>query len=420
MKNLVLILAAFLFFASSCKKTKGTISMTYEKAIAVYGDIDAIRALPLLTTKQPVENPSKIFIGDNYILVGEEGKGIHIFDNSNMTNPQRLSFIQIPYNKEFYVKGNILYAESLYDVIKVDISNVYNPTLIARAINIFGSPKTNDKGESLLGFNYVMATDNFELDSPEAKELKKKGKIHLDYLDKLIPDAEIPATFTSTSSDVSSMNRIAVSTNTVYFLTGNRLHILDDHGSSISDARTINLSDGMETVYTEGNRLYIGSEDNMIIYNITQPNNPSRISDYNHTNSCDPVMPHNDVAYLTLRDSENSGCNSLGENTLNVIDLSDETEPTLIQSIDMVSPYGVTLIGYYLFVGEGENGMAIFNATNPKNLVEIKRITNVTAFDIMLHPTNPNIILVTNNNGLEQFTINYNTLDLTPLSTIDY
>jgi hypothetical protein len=71
--------------------------MTYEKATAVYGDLDSIRSLPLLIEKQDLIKPKNFFIGSDFILVSEENKGIHIYDNTDMQNPKRQSFIQLPF-----------------------------------------------------------------------------------------------------------------------------------------------------------------------------------------------------------------------------------------------------------------------------------------------------------------------------------
>lgn len=416
----ILLFTGVVLLLFSCKKDTGTISITYKKAQAVYGDLEAIRKMPIITVQQPIENPGKIYIGEDYVLVGEEGKGIHIFDNADMTNPQRISFIQIPYNKEFFVKNNMLYAESLYDFIKVNITNVYQPQLVSRAKNVFGTPYTNDKGESLIRFDYTIATDNFELNSPEAKELKKQGKIHLDYLNNLIPVSAIPSSFTNTMGGAGTLNRIAAEFNHIYVLGGSTLHVILDGYNKISHVEDVELGEGMETIYAENNRLYIGSQTSMLIYSVSTPSKPTEVSTFTHTRSCDPVLPNGNIAYMTLRTSNNAGCNDVGENTLTVIDISNEQEPQSVKVINMLSPYGMTMLGWYLVVGEGTNGLAIFDASNPSDPVEVSRTNSLEAYDVMRHPSNPFILMVTSSNGLEQYQIDYNDFSLTPLSTINY
>jgi hypothetical protein len=405
---------------TSCVKMKGDISMTYQKATAIYGNLDSLRALPLVTEKQPIENPKSFYIGHNFILVGENNKGIHIFDNINMQNPQKMSFIRIPYNKEFYVKGNFLYAESLYDVVKIDISNVYAPVIVGRAINVFWEPLQNDKGQHLIGFEYITATDNFKIGSTEAKEIKKQGKLHVDYLENVIPTSTIPSMFTgSYINSKGTMNRIAVEYGHVYVVSDNKLHVIADQGN-FTKVRDLKLVNGTETIYATNQRLFLGSETEMTIYKTDNAAHPVKVSSLSHTESCDPVLPHGNVAYYTLRSVENEGCNEMGENTLNVVNIRNEGDPNVLETFQMKSPYGMCIANDYLFVGEGENGLTVFDASNPRKIVFKKEFTAFTAFDVMVNPFNPNIIIVTNRTGVQQYNIDWNTLHLTLAGQLIY
>ena len=74
----------------------------------------------------------------------------------------------------------------------------------------------------------------------------------------------------------------------------------------------------------------------------------------------------------------------------------------------MRSPYGMAMIDSKLFVGEGENGLTIFDATNKLELVEVLHDGSIQAFDVMEHPTRNDLILIAGPNGLEQYIINEN------------
>lgn len=419
MKRLFTIIAIASLFVS-CVKTKGDIVLTYDRAQAVYGDLDSLRSLPLLIAKQPLENPKSFFISKDYILVGERNKGIHIYDNIDMQNPQRMSFIQIPNNREFYVKDNFLYAETLYDFIKIDITDVYNPVLVSRAKNVFWETQYDDKGRALLQFNFERITESFEVNSPEAKTIKKEGKLFLDYNKNIIPESLIPTSFTGANGNgKGTLNRISVDYGHIYVISDNTLHVLEN-GTEISKVTDKNLSTGSETIYAANNRLYIGSTTDMAIFSANNPSNPYRLSTLEHTESCDPVLPYGNVAYYTLRSAANEGCNDLGENTLNVVDLSNELEPSVIESIELESPYGMTMVMNYLLVGEGANGLTIFDATKPKKIEQVAHVDNVEAFDVMLHPIYSDVIIVSNSTGLQQFKVNWATLNFSPLGQIVY
>src|SRR5690606_23567161 len=63
--------------------------------------------------------------------------GIHIIDNTNPLNPQKVAFINIKANKDMEVKGDYLYADSLMDLVVFDLSNIQNITEVARLEDVF-------------------------------------------------------------------------------------------------------------------------------------------------------------------------------------------------------------------------------------------------------------------------------------------
>ncbi|MFN5415709.1 MAG: LVIVD repeat-containing protein [Flavobacteriia bacterium] len=419
MKNLFYFSALVILFAS-CIKTKGEISMTYDKATAVYGSLDSIRQLPLLIKKQELIKPKNFYIGSDFVLVSESNKGIHIYDNTDMQNPQRMSFIQLPFLRDFYVKDNFLYVANVYDFLKIDITNVYDPILVSRAENVFWEPLENDKGQQLLGFKYETATDKFEVNSTEAKEIKKAGKLHLDFLKEVIPVSQIPSTFAGGNShSKGTLNRIAAEFGFVYVIEDDVMHVISND-ASFSQVSTLKIDATTETIYGTENRLFLGSMTSMTIYNADNPSAPVEISSLAHEESCDPVLPRGEVAYYTLRSVDNEGCHGGGENTLNLVDISNENNPIELKSIEMLSPYGLCMANNYLFVGEGQNGLTIFDASNPNKLKKEFNIPGVVAYDIMIHPNNPNILILSNTNGIQEFLIDWNTLSLSSVGKLLY
>ena len=74
MKNIYFSLVCLMLLAiSSCTTDQGTVEVDYVEAKAIYGDITEIRATPLNEGVRAIENPGKIYIGEQFILVGEEG-----------------------------------------------------------------------------------------------------------------------------------------------------------------------------------------------------------------------------------------------------------------------------------------------------------------------------------------------------------
>lgn len=421
MKALGLIIVTLTFIFSSCKKDKGEITLTYNKGTAIYGDLDEIRSSPLVTSPISIEDPGKIFIDDNILLIGEENKGIHVFDNTNPNLPSPISFIQIPFNKEFYVEDNMIYAETHYDLIKIDISDLSTPILIDRLENAFGEALLNDKGEAIIGFDYAVTTETFKINSPEEKEIRKQGWLNVNYLNKTVPPSSVPSSFTSSSrNQKGTLNKIAVSNDHIYVIGLDQLYTFGNSSNEMTKFSTPTyLQQGLETIYPENNKLFIGTLNSMIILDLSTPSSPDREGTYFHPTSCDPVLPKGEVAYLTLRTEDFGGCSG-DENALHVIDITNTNSPQIQEQINMESPYGMQLINNYLFVGQGKNGLTIFDASNPLNIQEVTSKPSIEVYDIMEHPNNPNIILTTNENGLQQYNIDYNTLELSPISIVNY
>ncbi len=409
-----------LFIFSGCVKNKGTITMTYNKATAVYGDIDSLRNIPLKGETRNIENTGKIFVGENFLLIGEKDQGIHIFDNSNTNAPISVGFINLPYTEEFYVEGDILYAESHYDFLKINIADIYNPKLISRVEYAFGAPIENAEGEVLLGFTYEVTTENFRLNSPEALALSESSYLYYNYMNELIPISSVPSSFTGSGNDIKgTLNKIAVNNNFIYVIGNSSIYTFRDDISTLTYIGENEIGNEMETIYYENNKLFIGTRFSMIVASISNPSNPTYISEYNHPTSCDPVYPNGNYAYVTLRTADFSGC--AGDvNTLVVLDISNVNNPTEIDQITMDSPYGMALIGDKLFVGEGVNGIKILDATNPATLNLLSSNTSVLAYDVLAHPTLNNVILTTGDLGLQQYLIDYSDYSMQLISTINY
>lgn len=84
-----------------------------------------------------LKNPGKIYYYNNYILVSDNGQGIHIIDNLNPANPVLKTFIKIPMNKDMAIKNNYLYVDSYTDLVVIDISDMNNIKEINRIKNAF-------------------------------------------------------------------------------------------------------------------------------------------------------------------------------------------------------------------------------------------------------------------------------------------
>ena len=407
---------------NSCTKDTGTALITYQEATAVYGDLDAIRNEPLNTTTQSVVNPGKIFVGADFILLGEEEQGVHVINNADISNPNFINFINIPGNREFFVKDNFLYAESYYDVLKIDISNLNNVQLAGRATNLFQETMFDDNGKALLGFTFDEVQKEIDIQSDFYTDIVDDNIVYLDFAKNIIPRSAVPSSFAGNSNQQSgTVNRITYNQEHVYVINLNNLAIIDDSEGvfeKVTGASNFTLPDAMETIFPYEDKLFVGSRSAMNIYDASNPKNPKDLYQFDHATSCDPVLPVDNVAYITLRTGDFSGCPG-HINAMVVLNIENLNSPIQESEIPMESPYGMTLLGDKLFVGEGENGLSIFDANVRTQPVLIKKITDIKAYDIIAHPNNSELLLIAGPDGLSQFTMS-NELDFSINSQIAY
>lgn len=86
---------------------------------------------------QPIIELNKIYYKDSLIFVGEAQKGIHIIDNHDPANPERIAFIKIQGNSDISIQGNLLYANNLTDLVVLNITDVSNVELVSRVEDAF-------------------------------------------------------------------------------------------------------------------------------------------------------------------------------------------------------------------------------------------------------------------------------------------
>lgn len=95
---------------------------------------------------QDLEEPGKIYVINDYLLVVDPLKGVHVFDNRDPKNPANVGFIQIMGSNDVAVRDNILYADQAQDLVAIDISQPENIKLASRVRNVFplGLPYPRD------------------------------------------------------------------------------------------------------------------------------------------------------------------------------------------------------------------------------------------------------------------------------------
>lgn len=84
-----------------------------------------------------IEDPGKIYVINDFLLLVDRLKGVHVFNNEDPENPQNIGFIQITGSNDVAVRNNILYADQATDLLAIDISNPENVKIASRVKNVF-------------------------------------------------------------------------------------------------------------------------------------------------------------------------------------------------------------------------------------------------------------------------------------------
>lgn len=206
-----------------------------------------------------------------------------------------------------------------------------------------------------------------------------------------------------------SLARFAIAGNYLYTVELEELKIFNiSDEKSPEFVKQIYPGFGIQTIFSHGDYLFLGSQWGVYIYDITSRENPVEVSMYNHIYSCDPVVVSGNYAYSTLNSSGPCG---VGLDQLEIIDISDISNPHNVNIISMDSPKGLGISSNLLFVCD--SGIKVYSIENPADPVYL-RTEDVDANDVI--PID-NMLLVTANSGLYIYSFNTNG-ELTLLSTI--
>ena len=136
MKTIKIIFSIFLIFIgfNSCKDIYTEVFTANSPVYLTYEDL---RKSVKNTESRDLENPGKIYFKEGYIFVIEEMKGIHVINNKDPRNPQKITFIEIPGNVDIAIKNSILFADSYVDLVAIDISDIENPKEVHRIKDVF-------------------------------------------------------------------------------------------------------------------------------------------------------------------------------------------------------------------------------------------------------------------------------------------
>ena len=418
------LLAALLIFLSSCDdKIKQEVK--YTANVPIYQSMAEVLSKVGFGEERTLENLGKIYSYGDLIYIGEIGAGVHVFDNSNPQSPVKLGFINIPSNKDIAIRGNYLYADCHTDLLVLKMNSATNYELVNRVEGIFDYtipsydsryPLANvDPSIGIvIGYRIEEFTDT-------RNHMGNLGYTGDESSPFIVRDQSFAQNSTPSFGGVGDMSGRSLSTTggnegvggsyAQFMLVDDYLYVM----SSTSEIDFFSLQDpvnptasgdfspgwDIETLYRNGDHLFIGGRMGMYIYSIDNPADPEYVSEFNHATACDPVVADDDFAYVTLR----TGTECWGElNELNVISLENIQNPQLMEVVQMTGPWGLGLDADrdLLFVCDGDNGLKVFNVENPLDInnAGIQHIQGVASRDVI--PLDGRLMMIADD-GLYQY-----------------
>ncbi len=180
-----------------------------------------------------------------------------------------------------------------------------------------------------------------------------------------------------------STARMVIDGDYLYAISGETIQLFDITQPSTPVPWTQVVIDwNIQTLFPYENYLLVGAADGIHILDNSDPASPQYVGDFQHAVTRDPVVAQDDVAYVTLRRDDTQVANGI-VNQLNVIDISDVSNPQLVQTQNLQGPSGLAVQGERLYVCDGRAGLKIFDITERFSPVANQVLSNIECDDVI-------------------------------------
>jgi hypothetical protein len=394
-----------LSFFNCSDKCKVTNTYVYYKP--VYSTTAQIKSAVGLKAAQPIAEAGKIYLKDKILFINEVGKGIHIINNTDPSNPKPLSFLNIPGNYDLAILGNTLYADSFVDLVVFDVSDlsaIKEINRIERLFNHYNSYGFYSEPQLGTVTDWAMVKTVSVQEDDCKKNLQYWGGFYFEDGIAMAQTASFSSKAaiapTSSTGIGGSMSRFTIANNYLYALDSYFLDVVDLSTQTEPRAKNeLTLTWQAETLFPTNSTLFVGTRSGMYIYDIASPATPTLLSQYEHLRSCDPVVVEGDYAYVTLRDGNSCGGFT---NQLEVVNIKDLTKPLLEKVYPMTNPHGLGIDNGVLFICDGSDGLKVYDATDITKIAEnqLAHYGNINTLDIIPYQ---NIAMMIGTDGLYQY-----------------
>lgn len=185
----------------------------------------------------------------------------------------------------------------------------------------------------------------------------------------------------SQTGQTGSLSRFVIVNNYLYTISNDALSAYNISNASLPVYKSIvRVGFSIQTLFAYQDKLFIGSNTEMYIYSLANPEAPTKLSSVIYfVRGRDPVVAQDSVAYSTVRNEFGGG------GVLNCFNIKNISQPFTVTSRQMINPYGLGIKGAALYVCEADSGIKVFNITNTYNPVLSKTVQfNETAYDVII------------------------------------
>lgn len=382
MKNKYLLIVALPFMLFSC--VKDTVKESYSFFRPVYQTKDELKVGIRNSPAIHIERPGKIVLKGAYLFLNDIDKGIHIIDLTDITNPQKIAFIDIPGCVDLAINGNFLYADCYTDLVTLDITN----PLQVRVTQFLNGVFPHRYYENFIADTTKIIRKWVRVDTTVSRRFT--GTFGSQYIFErtglwmLSSRSFASSSFSGTAAIgiAGSTARFGLQQNRMYTVSNDDLKVFNVSKADAPGYVTkVDLLQGnIETIFPYKNNLFIGAQAGMYIYSTANPDQPRPLGQFTHVRSCDPVVADDTHAYVTL--SGGSFCGGFS-NQLDVVDIKNLLSPKLVKTYPLKSPKGLSKDGNTLLICDGTDGLKLFDASDPANVIFLKTITGMEPHDVI-------------------------------------
>ncbi len=297
MKKLLFLINLVLITLTSCEE-RVTETVTYKINEPVFMSVETFRSsVKVVPEPQTIVNYGKMCFYQGYLYISESEKGIHIIDNRDATNPQKIGFIELLGNADLSIRNGLLYADSYIDLVWFDISNPAFPALKGRLENVFNNALP--RMENFYGYDYQMTNSGQTDGIVVGWQVKERTEDVTHYTGgdwwgrpEIMMDGAITNTAkgSSTTGVSGSMSRFTIYNDNLYVVINNAMTIFDlTNELPKKAAENIYLGWNVETIFSYKDNMFMGTPTGLLIYSVADPLKPVYQSSIQHVFGCDPV-----------------------------------------------------------------------------------------------------------------------------------